>query len=107
MQKGNIYYHCVRGRGTRFPHVHVIVADIVPIVLEQKARLATCCSSLTSRLSAMAEATYPSAANGGEEQPRSQAINQRLGEFRKFVSTNFTRTKQVMNNCRARAAAKR
>ncbi len=43
----------------------------------------------------MAEATYPSAADASEEQSHSQAFNQKFGEFKKFVSTNFTRTKQV------------
>lgn len=49
-----------------------------------------------AELLGMAEATYPSAdPSVGDGQSRQQALNQKFGEFRKFVSTNFVRTKQV------------
>ena len=40
----------------------------------------------------MAEATYPSAE---EPQMRGQSFNKKLGDFKKFASTSFTRAKQV------------
>ena len=46
----------------------------------------------------MAEAKYPSASSSEEDNnTRSQTFNQKLGDFKKFASTSFSRAKQVLN----------